>query len=221
MLALYHRDAGGGAGQGQEADLALYESLFRLLESAVPTYDQLGTVAERQGNALSVASPVGTFATRDGRWVVLTASTQRTFERFCETAGLNWLLADARFATNELRVRNNADLEPVIDAWFAARDRDDVIAVLDAAGVPISPVVSMAEIFENEQYAARDNLIEVEHPTLGIVRMPGLVPKLSRTPGVVRHAGAHELGAHNTEVFGELLGLSEEERRALEAAGVI
>lgn len=221
LIALYHRDAGGGDGQGQEADLALYESLFRLLESTVPAYDQLGTVAERRGNALSVASPVGTFATRDGKWVVLTASTQRTFERFCEASGLNELVVDERFSTNELRVQNHGDLEPVVDRWFAARDRDEVIALLDAAGVPISPIVSMDDIFHNDHYAVRANLIEVEHPTLGILRMPGLFPKLSRTPGAVKHAGAHELGAFNAEVFGALLGLSEEERGRLEAEGVI
>jgi len=221
LIALYYRDADGGDGQGQEADLALYESLFRLLESTVPAYDQHGTVAERRGNALAVASPVGTFATRDGRWVVLTASTQRTFERFCTVTGLDWLLTDERFATNELRVSNNAQLEPLVAAWFAARGRDEAIALLDRAGVPISPIVSMEDIFENEHYAARDNLIEVEHPTFGILRMPGLVPKLSRTPGRVKHVGAHELGAFNTEIFGDLLGLTEEQRQQLKADGVI
>ena len=220
VMALYHRDAHGDDA-GQEVDLALYESLFRLLESLVPAYDQLGSVPERRGNAMPIASPVGTFATRDGGWAVLTASTERTFQRFCEATGLADLLADARFATNEARVQHNDALNARVQAWFAEHDRADAIALLDAAGVPISPINSIADIFVDPHYQARQNLIEVAHPTLGSVKLSGLVPKFSRTPGQVRHAGAPELGAFNAAVYGELLGLDAAELARLRVLGVV
>lgn len=219
VMALYHRDARGGT--GQEVDLALYESLFRLIETVVPAYEQNGTVAERRGNALAVASPVGTYGTCDGKWVVLTASTQRTFARLIEVMNQPDLLTDPRFETNELRVRHNAELDERIAGWFAERDRDAVIRILDAAGVPASPIHSVADIFEDEHYRARGNLIEVDHPVLGTLTMPGVVPTFSKTPGSVRHAGAHSLGAFNTEVYRELLGLTDDELRQLAADGVI
>jgi formyl-CoA transferase len=219
VMALYHRDARGGA--GQEVDIALYESLFRLIETVVPAYDQLHVVPERRGNAMGVASPVGTFATSDGRWVVLTASTERTWLRFCEVIGHSDLQNDPRFATNERRVEHNDALHEIVSAWFATTDRDTAIALLDAAGVPASPINSIADIFEDEHYAARHNIIEVDHPVLGTLRMPGIIPHFSATPGSVRHPGAHEPGAFNAAVFGELLGLSDEEQRRLRASGVI
>jgi formyl-CoA transferase len=218
-MALYHRDARGG--EGQEVDIALYESLFRMIESTVPAFDQLGIVAERRGNVLGSASPVGTFATGDGRWVVLTASTNRTWVRLCEAIDMPDLVDDPRFKTNELRVRNNDELEPLVGAWFLTRDRDAAIATLDAAGVPASPIHSVAEICDDPHYAARDNIIEVDHPVLGTLRMPGVIPRFSATPGAVRHAGHHEPGAFNDDVFGSLLGLSEEERQRMAADGVI
>lgn len=220
VMALYHRDVHHDA-IGQEVDLALYESLFRLLEALVPAYDQLGAVPERRGNAMSAASPVGTFGSRDGGWLVLTASTQRTFQRFCEATGLTELLNDPRFATNDDRVRHNDALQALLQAWFARHDRDEALALIDAAGVPISPLNSIADIFADPHYRARQNIIEVEHPTLGAVKLPGLIPKFSRTPGAVRHPGAPTLGAFNDEVYGGLLGLSAAERERLRAAGAI
>lgn len=219
LMALYHRDARGGG--GQEVDVALYESLFRMIETTVPAYDQLGIVAERRGNAMGVASPVGTFQTRDGRWVVLTASTDRTWTRLCEAMGANDLLDDPRFQTNEQRVRNNDDLDPLVATWFLSRDRDEAIATLDAAGVPVSPIYSVADICDDPHYAARDNVIELEHPLLGRLRMPGVIPHFSLTPGAVRHPGHPALGAFNDDVYGELLGLSREERERLTRDGVI
>jgi formyl-CoA transferase len=221
VMALYHRDGREGSGQGQEVDIALYESLFRLLETVVPAYDQLGIVAERRGNAMGVASPVGTFATGDGRWVVLTASTERTWARFCEAIGRADLLDDPRFASNELRVQHNDVLDEIVSDWFATQERDAAIALLDAAGVPVSPINSIADIFADPHYAARENIVEVDHPLLGSVRMPGIIPRFSATPGAVRHAGQHTPGAANAAVYGDLLGLSEEELRRLAQDGVI
>jgi formyl-CoA transferase len=220
VMALYHRDTHGDD-VGQEVDLALYESLFRLLESLVPAYDQLGSVPERRGNAMPIASPVGTFATRDGGWAVLTASTERTFQRFCEATGLTVLPQDPRFDSNAQRVRHNDELNELVQAWFAQHDRAEAIALIDAAGVPVSPINSIADIFADPHYQARQNLIEIEHPTLGALTLPGLVPKFSRTPGQLRHPGAPALGAYNGEVFGELLGMDAAELERLRGLGVV
>jgi formyl-CoA transferase len=223
LLALYHRDAGEGAGdvQGQEADVALYESLFRLMEAFVPAYDQLGRVPERRGHAMETASPVGTYQCGDGGWIVVTASTQPTWERCARAIGRPHLVEDERFLTNELRVQHAADLNDLLIPWFAARTRDEAQAMMDEHGVPLAPILSIADIFENEHYAARENIIRVDHPTLGSVALPGLVPKLSRTPGRVTHPGPEQPGAFNDEVYGELLGLSDEERGRLAQDGVI
>src|SRR5690606_20915896 len=221
LMALYHRDAGGGNGEGQEADVALYESLFRLIEAFVPAYDQLGRVPERRGHAMETASPAGTYQCSDGGWVVMTASTQPTWERAAQAIGHPELIEDERFLTNELRVKHADDLNALLVPWFAARTRDEAQRIMDEHGVPLAPILSIADIFENEQYKARENIIRVDHPTLGSVALPGLIPKFSRTPGAVKHPGPEQLGAFNREVYGELLGLSEEEQCRLAEEGVI
>ena len=152
LMALYHRDAGDGDGQGQEADVALYESLFRLIEAFVPSYDQLGRVPERRGHAMETASPVGTYRCSDGGWTVMTASTQPTWERCANAIGHPELIEDERFLTNELRVQHADDLNELLEPWFAARTRDEAQTVMDEHGVPLAPIMSIADIFENEQY---------------------------------------------------------------------
>jgi formyl-CoA transferase len=151
----------------------------------------------------------------------MTASTQPTWERCAQVIGHPELIEDPRFLDNGLRVQHAAELAEYITAWYAARDRDEALALMDAAGVPVSPINSIADIFADPHIQARQNIIEVEHPTLGTVKMPGLIPKFSRTPGRVRHAGPPQLGAFNDEVYGDLLGLSENERARLAREGVI
>lgn len=220
LMALYHRDVSGD-GQGQEADVALYESLFRLIEAYVPAYDQLRQVPERQGHKMTVASPVGTYRCADGGWIVMTASTQRTWERCAETIGHSELIEDPRFLTNDLRVQHADELDGYIRPWYAERPRTEARATMDASGVPVSPINSIADIFEDPQYQARQNIIQVEHPVLGSVAMPGLIPKLSRTPGAVQHPGRIEVGMDNQAIYGELLGLSKDEIARLQREQVI
>ena len=221
LMALYHRDAGDGDGQGQEADVALYESLFRLIEAFVPSYDQLGRVPERRGHAMETASPVGTYQCSDGGWTVMTASTQPTWERCANAIGHPELIDDERFLTNELRVQHADDLNELLVPWFANRTRDEAQTVMDEHGVPLAPIMSIADIFENEQYKARENIIRVDHPTLGSVALPGLIPKFTRTPGAVTHPGPEHSGAFNAAVYGDLLGLSEAEIERLRGEDVI
>jgi formyl-CoA transferase len=219
VMALYHRDTGGD-GEGQEIDVSLYEPLFRMLEFLVAEYAIDGTVRERTPFVSAGASPAGTFETADGKWVVLVTSTERTWQRLPAAIGRPELLDDPRFATNAERVRHNAELEPMLAVWFAGRSYADAKATLDAAGCPVSLVYSIADLFDDPHVRERDNVIEVDHPTLGTLKMPGIVPAFSRTPGAVAFAGP-ERGAHNDDVLGGLLGLSADEIERLRAAGAI
>lgn len=217
MSALYHRDALGG--EAQEVDAALYESMFRLLENIITPYQRRGLIRERSGNQLGASVPAGVYDTADGRSMVLTTSTDRTFRRLAMLMGREDMISDPRYATNRARVERRSEVDAIVGEWFGSRGAKEIQRLCDENGVPVSPVNSIADIFEDEHFAAREMLVEVEHTTLGKVAVPGIVPKFSRTPGEIRHAGP-TLGEHNNEVYGEL-GLDKETLSQLMEEGVI
>lgn len=218
MVSIYYRDM--NKGEGQEIDISLYESIFRMLEGAVANFDQAGIITERRPSISGSASPSGTFKSKDGKWVVLVCSTDRTFEYFAQGIGRPELLQDERFNTNGARVKNNALVEEIVNGWFSQHDYKDIKRILDEAGAPVSLVYSMADIFEDPHYAARDNIIEVDHPDFGTIKMPGIVPKFSATPGEVKWVGP-KMGEHNQEIYQELLGVDTDELAALKEKGII
>jgi crotonobetainyl-CoA:carnitine CoA-transferase CaiB-like acyl-CoA transferase len=218
MFAIYNRDHGGGI--GQEIDVSLYEPLFRLVESQVIGFDQLGIVKERQGNRLAEDSPRNTYETRDGRWIGISASSQRTFERLVGAIGMPELLTDPRFADNASRCANDVALDERIAAWFRQRDCDAIMALFEKAEVVAGPVLDIRDIFTNPHYIARKNIVSVPDGDFGSVRMQGVTPKFARTPGEVRHSGG-ALGADNRSIFIDELGLSESEFSTLQSEGVI
>lgn len=218
MFAIYNRDHGDG--KGQEIDVSLYEPLFRLVESQVIGFDQLGIVKQRQGNRLSEDSPRNTFLTRDGRWIGISASSQRTFERLAEAMGMPELITDPRFVDNTSRCANDVVLDDIIAAWFRQRDCDELMQLFEKAEVVAGPVLDIRDIVKDPQYLARENIVAVRDDDFGNVRMQGVVPKFSRTPGEVRHSG-RALGADNEAVFKELLGLSDAQLAELYQEGVI
>ena len=199
--AVYHRDVQNGS--AQEVDIALYESMFRMLEGVVTEYDRLGRIRERSGNQLSASVPAGMFQAGDGTWLVLTTSTDRTFVRLADAMGRSELATDPRFATNRDRVERRDEVNRIVAEWFAQRPAKQIQDHLNSHGVPVSAVYSIADIFEDPHYAARDMLVEVDHPKLGNLTVPGVVPKFSETPGAVRSAGP-TLGEHNQEVYAEI-----------------
>ena len=219
MMALYYRDTSGDA-DGQEVDVSLYEPLFRMLESLVAEFDQLGLVRERTPFVASGASPAGTYQTADGKWAVLVCSTQRTWERLPAAIDRPDLLSDPRFATNADRVQHDDELNAILIDWFGHRTFADAKVRLDAAGCPASLIYSIEDIFADPHYQARENVVEVDHPTIGKLKMPGVVPKMSRTPGQITAAGP-ALGEHNSDVFCSLLGLTEERLAELAKDGAI
>lgn len=219
VMALYHRDVHRDT-EGQEVDVSLYEPLFRMLEFLPAEFDIDGTIRERRPGVSAGASPAGTFQTSDGKWVVLVTSTERTWQRLPAAIGQPELLNDPRFATNADRVQHDEPLIQILTDWFGSRTYAKAKAALDAAGCPVSLVYSIRDIVEDPHYEERENIIEVSHPTLGRLKMPGIVPKLSRTPGAVAFAGP-DLGAHNRDVYGDLLGLSDEAIDRLSEDGTI
>lgn len=220
LMALYHLKIHDEP-EGQQIDLALYESIFRLLEAIVAEYDLTGKVRERAGHISQGAAPAGAFQCGDGKWVVMVTSTDRTFNRLAEVMGRAELITDPRFDTGPHRAAHREEITAIVQAWFRGRSSADAIRILDEAGVPVCPIHSIADIFQDPQYRARENLIQVEHPVLGKVTMPGIVPKFSATPGRVRFPGPVAVGEHNQEIYGGELGLTDEELGALREEGVI
>jgi formyl-CoA transferase len=220
LAALYRRDALGG-GRGQVVDVSLMEACFALLESTVPEYDRLGMIRGPAGTGLEGVAPSNIFKSRDGKWMVIAANADKVFGRLCEAMGQPELADDPKFATHLARGENQEELEGIVAAWAVQHDADEIDRLLNEAGVICGPIYTIADIFEDPQYRARDMLVEHEDPELGTYIGPGIVPKFSETPGEVRWSGTWEEGSHNSEVYGGLLGLSDEAIEQLRADGVL
>ncbi len=205
---------------GQWVDVSLYESVFRLLEAVVPAYGKNGVVRERNGNRTGQSSPIGSYRTSDDRYMVLSVSTDRVWLRMTEAMRHPEWATDPRYASNPERTKRPDEVDALVASWFAERTADEAQRLLDEAGVPVSPIYSIADIFEDEQYRARQDIISPEDPEIGPVPMPAVLPRFSRTPGGVRFVGP-PLGAHNSEIYGNLLGLSEAEQVQLRTEGII
>ena len=219
MFAIYERDQ-GGSGRGQVVDVSLYEPLFRLAEAQAIAFDQLGVVRQRMGNRSSTDSPRNAYQTRDGRYVTISASTQKSFDRLVEAMGMPGLARDQRFTDAFLRQRNADALDELMAAWFRERDLDEAMRVMEAGEVVAGPVVTIEDIFRDPQYAARKTIVPVPDPDFGSVRMQNAVPRLTRTPGSVRHTG-RTLGEDNDAVYLGELGLERIEYERLKALKVI
>lgn len=208
VSALYYRDAKDG--NGQMIDIGLYESVFRMMEFLIADYDQNGIVKERSPGLSGHSSPAGTFQTKDGHWIVLVTSSDRTFERLAEAMNRKDMLEDKRFYTNKVRLENFDLTNGIVSDFVKTFNRDELQSLLDSYGVPISPINSIEDIFKNPQFKSRENIVEIEHPRLGSIKMPGIVPKFSETPGMIRNVGP-DLSEHTDQILKDLIGLSESE----------
>ncbi len=216
LTALRHRDA---TGEGQWIDAALYESAFRVMEYTTTHYGRRKVVRERGGVQHS-GWPGGAFETMDGKWIVFTAPAQHLFDRLCAMIGQPELPRDPRYASADERPKHIPAFIDVMTDWFKARPAEKALAELKAADIPHSPIMSMADIFADPHFRARDMIIDVPDETLGSLPQPGVVPKLSLTPGRVTHAGT-TMGRHTDEILSSLLGMSAEEIAQLRAEKVI
>ena len=216
-LALLERHR---TGLGQVVDAALVECSFSMMESQVPAYDRLKVVPSRTGSRLQSTAPNNLYIARDGGYVLITANNDKVFRRLAGAMGMPELAEEERFATVRARAQNADALDVIVAGWTARHDKAAVQQVLDAAGVPVSAVQTIADIFQDVQFRARDMLVRVPHPQLGEVTVGGVTPRLSRTPGAIHRAGP-DLGADTAAVLRDLLALGDAELQSLVAQGVI
>ena len=219
LAALMHRMKHPEA-PGQEIDLSCTEAMMRILEVLPIEWDQLKQLHEPVGNGNAYVSPSGMFRAGDGGWLSFTAATQNVFQRLCALLGREDLLADSRYASNQERMQHQPELNAIVAAWIAARPAREAVRELSEAGVAVAPVYSNREVTEDEQVKFRKSITRVKDEDFGSVAVPCVVPRLSATPGEARSAGPAP-GAHNDEVYGEMLGLSADERALLRRDGVI
>lgn len=219
LSAIYERDV-AGVGTGQEVDVSLYEPLFRLAESQVVGYDQLGLVKQRRGNRLEEDSPRNTYETDDGEWITISASSDRTFGRLAIAIGKPELSENPLFRSNAERIANDAALDAIIAEWIAARSAVKVLSTFKAYDVVAGRIFTIEDIFEDPHYRARNDIVEVLDRDCGPLKMPGVFPRFSRGAGRVRWSGG-DLGEHNTEIYQGMLGLTDDQLAAVKADGAI
>ncbi|ETW98061.1 MAG: CoA transferase [Candidatus Entotheonella factor] len=219
LSAVYHRDH-MACNEPQLVDLSLYESVFRYSGQLAPEYSQTGYVRERAGTVRAWSIPGDQFQSRDGKWVLILALSPNLWERLAKAMGQPELVSDPRFANPEARLEHVEALHGIIREWVASLDAVDVYRILSEWRVPFGPINSIADIFDDPHYQAREDLVTVEDPLIGKVAMPAVYPRLSHAAGRVYNP-APVPGQHNREIYQELLGLSEAECDRLQAAGTI
>ena len=217
LMALNARHSNGG--KGQVVDVALYEAVFSLMESLLPEYDVGGFVRERSGASLPGIVPSNTYTTRDGKYLVIGANADSIFKRLMTAIGREDLAGDPALASNEGRVKRTDELDKVIGEWVARRDLEDALRILAHAEVPSGKIYDVADIARDVHYQARGMLEQHRLEDGTPIKLPGIVPKLSNSPGQTRWLGP-KLGAHTEEVL-RGIGYSTEDVAALRAQRVI
>jgi formyl-CoA transferase len=221
LMALHHRESNGGksGGKGQVVDVALYEAVFNMMESLVPDYHLYGEIRGRIGTGLTNIVPSNTYATRDGKDVVVGGNADSIFKRLMHAIGRDDLGQDPALATNVGRVKRTAEVDGAIAAWAAERDLDEILAALKAADVPHGKIYTAADVVDDPQYVAREMILSMKLPDGTPIKLPGIVPKLSDTPGAVDWVGP-ALGEHTDEVL-QGVGYNDEDIARLRATGAI
>ncbi|HYN39179.1 MAG TPA: CaiB/BaiF CoA-transferase family protein [Rhodospirillales bacterium] len=217
LIALLHVRAGG---PGQVVDIGLYEAVFRVLDELAPAYAHAGIVRGREGFGTRNACPHGHFPTRDDKWVAIACTTDKMFARLAQAMGRPDLATGEAFGIQERRLAARDIVDRLVAAWTGRLTQADVMACCLASDVPAGPVNSIAEIFDDPQFAARENLITLDVPGVGPVVVPNVLPKLTQTPGRIISPGP-SLGESNGAVYGGLLGLDAAAIDRLRATGVI
>jgi crotonobetainyl-CoA:carnitine CoA-transferase CaiB-like acyl-CoA transferase len=207
MMALYERTH---SGKGQMIDVALYETAFSQMEEAVTSYERTGIVPMRQGPRLMNTAPNSLYPTSDAHWLLVGANNDQIFRRLATVMGHPEWGTDPRYATQRARGERVAEVDALVAEWTQLHSAKEAQRLLNEAEVPVAPVYTIADIFEDQHYKAREMLLRIPHPKLGEVTMAGVVPKLSRTPGEVVKAGSG-IGQDTREVLTQDLGLSHAE----------
>ena len=217
MVALYNRDHHTGA--GQVIDASLIESLLQIMGPLAAAFDKLGAVTGPSESRLPYVAPRGVFRCSDGRWIAISGTAQSIVERIFKAIGQPELVEDPRFVTNEKRLENVDALESCIQDWTGDRSLSEVIETFERHEVAAAPILDIRMILADDQYQERGSLIHVRDAALGSVLLADVQPRLSASPGKIRHAGG-DSGQANEEVYGEL-GITADDLSRLRDEGVV
>jgi formyl-CoA transferase len=217
MMAVHARHR---TGRGQLVDAALYESVFAVMENLVTEYDLTGYMRERSGPILPGLAPSNVYPCADGQMILIGANGDGVFARLTEAMGRPELKSDPRYVDHPSRGENQHEIDGLVAAWTLTKPLDELLALMETHGVPASRLYRAPEMLADPQFAAREAIVEIDHPVFGRVKMQNVFPKLSDTPGAVRWAGP-TLGEHTEAVLRERVGCAAEQIRALREKGVI
>lgn len=207
-------------GVGQTVDIGLYEGVFRMLDEMAAAYAKSGFVRQRMGADTVNVVPHSHYRTRDDKWIALACTNDRMWQRLCQAMDRLDLLAPDRYATMAQRLAERERVNAIVAGFVGGMDRDALLEHCRRHEVPAGPINTIADIFEDPQFAARQNLVEVFDPREGRVVVPNVLPKLSETPGELKWLGP-DLGQHNDEIYRGRLGMSAEEMERLKRQGII
>jgi crotonobetainyl-CoA:carnitine CoA-transferase CaiB-like acyl-CoA transferase len=216
LVALRARES---TGEGQCIDLALYESVFRVLDEIAPAYQKFGYVRERMGADAVNVCPHSHYETKDSKWIAIACTSDAMFARLAEAMEQPELASDNRYGPKDLRLAARDEVNAIVTQWVASLDLETVLKRCAEGGVPASLIYSIADIFEDPQYRARGN-IKMTESRAGAIAVPDVVPRLSATPGEIQWLG-EAIGAQNEEIFRDLLGLKDHELSEMRDQGVI
>ena len=217
LMALRHREQQGGV--GQEVDVALYESVFNMLESVLPEYSKFGAVRQPSGASMPGIAPTNAYLCKDGKYALIAGNGDSIYKRLMEMINRTDLATDPKLARNAGRAEHADLIDAAISAYTSQHSLDDVLTAMNAAGVPAGKSYDAADIASDPHYQARDMILDATLADGSVVKVPGIVPKLSKTPGQITRA-APALGQHTTEIL-EGLGISVAQQADWRARGVI
>ena len=217
LLALCHREQQGGV--GQEVDVALYESVFNMLESVLPEYSKFGAIRQPSGASMPGIAPTNAYLCNDGKYALIAGNGDSIYKRLMQMIDRDDLANDPKLARNAGRAEHADLIDAAISAYTAQHSLDDVLAAMNTAGVPAGKSYDAADIANDQHYQARDMILNATLADGSVVQVPGIVPKLSKTPGQITRA-APALGEHTTEIL-ESLGISASQQADWKSRGVI
>jgi formyl-CoA transferase len=217
LAALHHRER---TGEGQIIDAALYESVLQVMEGMVAEYSAAGVTRERSGAILPGIAPSNVYPCADGEYMI-GANNDSLFRRLCQAMGAPALADDPRYATHVARGRNQGELDALIGAWTSALTIAELEAKMLAASIPAGRLYAPADMVADPHFRAREAIVDIDHPKWPGLKMQGVFPKFSATPGAIRSIAPQTVGEHNSLILGERLGLSEADLTDMAARGVI
>ncbi len=208
LLALRYREK---TGRGQYIDVALYESVFRCTDELAPAFAMYGTVRERHGPHIESACPYGHFPTKDGKWVAIACTTDKLFARLADAMGRPELASSSLYGEQKTRLENRSDVNEIVRDWCGSLPREQVLQKCFVSRAPAGPLNNIADVFGDRQFHARRNMVSIDDEQTGdTIMVPNVVPRLSRTPGRIKHLGPR-LGEHTEEILKDMLGMSDAE----------